>query len=61
MAKVSRFAIVIYWGGSMRRGNDVDRRTGDCCADTEPELHAALLENLFAKRGTVLTAAEFAG
>lgn len=34
---------------------------GDCCADTEPELHAALLEKLFAKRGTVLTAAEFAG
>jgi nicotinamidase-related amidase len=34
---------------------------GDCCADTEPELHAALLEKLFAKRGTVMGLAEFVG
>lgn len=34
---------------------------GDCCADTEGDLHRALVEKLFAKRGTVMTAAEFAG
>jgi nicotinamidase-related amidase len=31
---------------------------GDCCADTEPELHAALLEKLFARRASVISAAE---
>lgn len=31
----------------------------DCCADTEPELHRALVERLFARRGIVITAAEF--
>lgn len=31
----------------------------DCCADTEAELHRALVEKLFAKRGTVMDAAEF--
>ena len=34
---------------------------GDCCADTEPDLHTALLDKLFAKRGTVIQAAEFIG
>jgi len=32
---------------------------GDCCADTDPDLHAALVEKLFAKRGTVVDSAEF--
>lgn len=31
----------------------------DCCADTEPELHRALVEKLFARRGIVTTAAQF--
>jgi nicotinamidase-related amidase len=31
----------------------------DCCADREPELHAALLEKLFPRRGSVMDAAEF--
>lgn len=31
----------------------------DCCADREPELHSALLEKLFPRRGTVMTAEEF--
>jgi nicotinamidase-related amidase len=31
----------------------------DCCGDREPELHTALLEKLFPRRGTVMTAAEF--
>lgn len=31
----------------------------DCCADAEPELHRALVEKLFARRGIVTTAAEF--
>lgn len=31
----------------------------DCCADTDPELHRALVEKLFARRGVVITAAEF--
>ena len=31
----------------------------DCCGDREPELHAALLDKLFPRRGTVMTAAEF--
>lgn len=34
---------------------------GDCCADLEPELHRALVEKLFPRRGTVMTSAEFAG
>ena len=41
---------------------DADYRViviGDCCADREPELHAALMEKLFPRRGTVMTAAEF--
>jgi nicotinamidase-related amidase len=33
----------------------------DCCADSEPDLHAALIEKLFAKRGTVMNSAEFIG
>ncbi|MGA8528107.1 MAG: isochorismatase family cysteine hydrolase [Acidobacteriaceae bacterium] len=33
----------------------------DCCGDREPELHAALLDKLFPRRGTVMTAAEFLG
>ena len=31
----------------------------DCCADLDPELHAALLNRLFPRRGEVKTAAEF--
>jgi nicotinamidase-related amidase len=31
----------------------------DCCADLEPELHAALLNRLFPSRGEVMTAAQF--
>jgi nicotinamidase-related amidase len=30
----------------------------DCCMDTDAELHAALLDKLFARRATVLTAAD---
>lgn len=30
----------------------------DCCADTEPELHRALMEKLFARRATVVAAKE---
>lgn len=30
----------------------------DCCGDREPELHTALMEKLFPRRGTVMTAAE---
>jgi nicotinamidase-related amidase len=32
---------------------------GDCCADTDDELHRVLLERLFPRRATVITAAEF--
>ncbi|HEX6464270.1 MAG TPA: isochorismatase family protein [Vicinamibacterales bacterium] len=32
----------------------------DCCADSDAELHACLIENLFAKRADVITAGEFA-
>ena len=41
---------------------DADYRAiviGDCCGDREPELHSALMEKLFPRRGTVMTAAEF--
>jgi nicotinamidase-related amidase len=31
----------------------------DCCIDQEPELHSCLIEKLFVRRATVLTAAEF--
>lgn len=31
----------------------------DCCADTDAELHACLLEKLFPRRAEVVTAAEF--
>jgi nicotinamidase-related amidase len=31
----------------------------DCCADTDLELQACLIEKLFSKRGTVISAAEF--
>jgi nicotinamidase-related amidase len=31
----------------------------DCCADLDPELHAALLARLFPKRADVITAADF--
>lgn len=33
----------------------------DCCGDRDPELHTALVEKLFPRRGTVMTAAEFLG
>lgn len=42
---------------------DADYRViviGDCCADREAELHTALLDKLFPRRGTVMTAVEFA-
>jgi nicotinamidase-related amidase len=32
---------------------------GDCCADLEPELHQALVEKLFPKRGKVISSADF--
>ncbi|MGA8088961.1 MAG: cysteine hydrolase [Terracidiphilus sp.] len=41
---------------------DSDYRTiviGDCCADRDMELHSALLDHLFPKRGEVLTADQF--
>jgi nicotinamidase-related amidase len=31
----------------------------DCCGDREPELHTALMEKLFPRRGIVMTAAAF--
>jgi nicotinamidase-related amidase len=31
----------------------------DCCADLEPELHDALLNRLFPRRGDVITSAQF--
>jgi nicotinamidase-related amidase len=31
----------------------------DCCADREPDLHEALMEKLFANRGTVVDSTEF--
>lgn len=40
---------------------DADYRiivASDCCLDAEPELHACLMDRLFPRRGTVLTAAE---
>jgi nicotinamidase-related amidase len=45
-------------------GCDADYRIfviSDCCADTDPELHDALLNKMFAKRGEVLTADDFIG
>lgn len=42
--------------------SDADYRLivlSDCCADQDPVLHAALLEKLFPRRGTVMTAEEF--
>ncbi len=41
---------------------DADYRTvviTDCCADTDTQLHSALIERLFPVRGEVMTAAEF--
>ena len=41
---------------------DADYRTvvvTDCCADSDQELHRALVERLFPIRGEVTTAAEF--
>jgi nicotinamidase-related amidase len=32
----------------------------DCCGDRDPDLHAGLMEKLFPKMATLLTAAEFA-
>ncbi|HEY3884598.1 MAG TPA: isochorismatase family cysteine hydrolase [Vicinamibacterales bacterium] len=32
---------------------------GDCCIDSEADLHRALLDKLFARRGNVIQAAEF--
>jgi nicotinamidase-related amidase len=31
----------------------------DCCADLDPEVHACLMEKIFPRRATVLTAGEF--
>ena len=31
----------------------------DCCIDQDAELHSCLIEKLFVRRATVLTAAEF--
>jgi nicotinamidase-related amidase len=31
----------------------------DCCADLDPELHACLVEKVFPRQGSVLTAAEY--
>ncbi len=31
----------------------------DCCADTDAELHACLIEKFFPRGGAVVTAAEF--
>ncbi|HEY1160523.1 MAG TPA: isochorismatase family cysteine hydrolase [Terracidiphilus sp.] len=31
----------------------------DCCADLDPEVHACLMEKIFPRRATVLTAEEF--
>ena len=41
---------------------DADYRAiiiGDCCVDQDAELHAALVEKFFPRRGTVITANEF--
>jgi len=41
---------------------DEDYRTvviGDCCADQDAELHSALIEKLFSRRGEVLKAGDF--
>jgi nicotinamidase-related amidase len=41
---------------------DADYRTiivGDCCVDSDADLHAALVERFFPKRGAVITAREF--
>ena len=34
---------------------------GDCCADTDTELHSCLVERYFTKRGTVISASDFVG
>jgi nicotinamidase-related amidase len=47
---------------TLLRASDADYRLaviGDCCADLDQELHACLLERLFPRRATVLSAAEF--
>jgi hypothetical protein len=31
----------------------------DCCADLDPELHACLVEKVFPRQGSVVTAAEY--
>lgn len=31
----------------------------DCCADSDPEVHATLIERLFPRRSTVISASEF--
>lgn len=33
----------------------------DCCGDLDPEVHACLVDRVFPRRGTVLTASEFLG
>jgi len=33
----------------------------DCCADLDASLHAALLEKMFPRLGTVISSAEFLG
>lgn len=41
---------------------DVDYRlvvVKDCCADLDPDLHACLLDKLFPRQATILSAAEF--
>jgi len=44
------------------QASDADYRLvviADCCADRDPELHAALLERLFPTRAEVITSKEF--
>ena len=46
---------------TLLEASDMDYRlvvVEDCCADREAELHAALMEKLFAQRATVVKAAE---
>jgi len=41
---------------------DADYRTvviRDCCADLDPEVHACLVEKVFPRQGSVITAAEY--
>ena len=47
---------------TLLQASDADYRlvvVADCCADRDPELHAALLERLFPTRAEVITSKEF--